>query len=176
MENDNNNKIQNIEVKKVKVKKEPKSVQLKHSNWLLTINSNKNMCNMNKEEYDSTLKSFTAVVDEFFNKKITDFVILSGSKLGIKFGLPINDTHENLLKRITEAKVEYVVEIGPESHKLHTHGMLCLSKKGLDTRLDYQKIRDHFEKELGYSIHFNAQLFHDAKSNMTTYMLKAPVI
>lgn len=178
METDNksNNNVMSVSKVIVPKKKEIKRPPLKHSNWLITINSQKNMMNLSKEDYDNTFNHFSKVIDTFFNEKISDFVILSGSKTGEKFGLPITDTKEKLMERIEEAKCQYVIEIGEQSFKLHSHGMICLAKRALDSKLDYIKIKSYLENALGYVIHFNAQLFRDSKKNLENYLSKAPVV
>lgn len=170
--------IQTTEIKATdkKIKKKPKMCPLKHSNFFVTINSNKHMPTLTKEEYENTLNKFKTVIDEFFNVELKNFVVLTGSKIGLEYDLPRDAPREELEKRIVSAKAEYVIEIGPESGKLHAHGLLALSKRGTDSKLDYVKIKEWLEKKLEYPVHFNSQLYRDAKQNLQTYLSKAPAI
>ena len=163
-----------VEVKKVK--KEPKTCPLKHSNFFLTINSQKNIYSYGEQEQAQITEQFHTVVREFFNNDFNNFIKLEGSKVGEKFGMVRNAPRDELFKRITNCKIEFVFEIGPESHKLHSHGMICIAKRGVDTKLDFSAIKKYFTEKLGYEIHFHSQLFRDAKENLQEYMKKAPVI
>lgn len=171
--------IQTTEIKEVKEKKtrsKPKQCPLKHSNFFFTINSNKNMSSMGSDEYNATLSKFKEVIGEFYNVELKNFIIMQGSKMGTEYGLSKDVSREELEKRIVEAKCEFVVEIGEQSHKLHSHGLLALSKRGLDTKIDYNKVREWLEQKLGYTCHFNNQLYRDAKKNLQAYISKAPIL
>lgn len=165
-----------IKTEEVQTKK-PKSkiVPLKHSNFFLTINTQKDMSKLQGDEYNNLLDKFKKVMDEFYNVELKNFVIMGGSKIGEQYGLPKNAPREELEKRIEKATCEYVIEIGPNSHKLHSHGMLCFAKRGVDTKMDYDKIRNWLEEKLGFTCHFKNELFRDAKKNLQEYISKAPV-
>ena len=165
--------IQTEEVKKTKAK--PKICPLKHSNFFLTINTQKDVSKLNENEYKELLEKFKTVMDEFYNVELKNFVIMSGSKVGEGYGMPKNAPREELEKRVEKATCEYVIEVGPNSHKLHSHGMLCFTKRGLDTKMDYDKIRNWLEEKMGFTCHFKNELFRDAKKNLQEYIKKAPV-
>lgn len=168
----------NIEIKTEEKKKKavPKTCPLKHSNFFLTINSQKNVNSFSIDEKQPFIDKFTEVTREFYNNDIQKFIVVEGSKIGEKYNMPRNLSRDELIKRITNVKVEFVIEIGPESYKLHNHGMICITKRGLDTKLDYTAIVKYFNEKLGYEIHFNSQLFRDAKADLSHYMEKAPVV
>lgn len=160
-----------------KVKGPPKTCPLKHSNFFLTINSQKNVFNMSEGEKNQLVENFTGTVRQFFNNDIKNYLVMEGSKIGEKFKMPRDASREELERRIIDKpKIEFVIEIGPESHKLHSHGILCISKRGVDTKLDYSGITKYFNEKLGYAIHFNCQLFRDAKRDLQAYISKAPVV
>lgn len=166
--------IQTNEIKATETKKKPKITPLKHSNFFFTINTQKNLNTMNSEESNSLNNKFREVMKEFFYVKLKDFVVMSGSKQAEGFGLPRNATREDLEKRIEKANCEYVIEVGPQSGKLHCHGMLCFAKRGVDTKLDYDKIRTFLEEKLGFICHLQVQLFRDSKKNLQDYISKKP--
>lgn len=163
------------EVKQTKARAKPKTCPVKYSNFFVTINSNKNMSTLGPEEYNNTLNKFKEVIGELFNTKIKDFIILAGAKSGEPFGLPRDVPREELEKRIESAKIEFVIEIGSESHKLHSHALIGLKKRGCDSKLDYENIRKYLEVKLGYTCHFCSILYRDAKQNLQAYISKAPV-
>ena len=174
--------IENNEVRKApdekKKRNPPQTCPLKHSNWFLTVNSQKNMFSYSENEKKKIIEDFSKAVREFFNERLRqhEFMKLEGSKQGEKFNLPRTDEHENLVKRIKDTQIKFVIEIGPESHKLHSHGLVALSKRGLDTKLDYNRIREWFSEKLGYEIHFDAKLYNDAKKSLEDYINKAPAV
>jgi hypothetical protein len=184
----NNTENQNIEPpnenkpptenKPAKKRNPPQTCPLKHSNWFLTINSQKNMNSYGEIEKKSIVEKFSSVVREFYNQRLRtyEFLKVEGSKQGESFNLSRSEPREELLKRIKDTQVKFVIEIGPESYKLHSHGLIALSKRGLDTKLDYNKIREWLKNQLGYEIHFDVQLFNDAKKSLETYMQKAPIV
>lgn len=164
-----------VEKVEKKVRPQPKTCPVKYSNFFVTINSNKNMASLAPEEYNATLNKFKEVITELFNVEIKKFIILSGSKIAEKFGMPCDAPREELEKRIESAKIEFVFEIGEQTHKLHTHGMISLRKRGTNSKLDYDGIRKWLEEKLGYVCHFQSLLYRDAKQNLQTYISKSPV-
>lgn len=171
--------IENNEVKKAPTKRNPpQTCPLKHSNWFLTINSQKNMFSYGENEKKKIIEDFSKAIREFFNEKLAghEFMKVEGSKQGEKFKMPRNDSREELIKRIKETQIKFVIEIGPESHKLHSHGIVALSKRGVDTKLDYERVREWFKEKLGYEIHFCAKLYNDAKKSLEDYISKAPIV
>lgn len=174
----NNENTLQAQVEKVrKTKSAPKTCPLKHSNFFLTINSQKNVFNMTEGEKNEVISKFTGIVDKFFNEDIGKYIVMEGSKIGEKFGMPRNAPRDELERRVVgPPKLEYVIEIGPDSHKLHSHGILCMTKRGVDTKLDYHAINKYFSEKLGYEIHFKCELFRDAKRDLQAYIRKAPAV
>lgn len=181
MEEISQNNVEEIKIDEKSKKKKrnpPQTCPIKHSNWFLTINSQKNMFSYSENEKRKIVEEFSKAVREFFNEKLCkhEFMILGGSKQGEKFDLPFMDSRENLVRRITDTQIKFVIEIGPESHKLHSHGMVAVSKRGLNTKLDYNRIREWFKEKLGYEIHFDATLYNDAQKSLEKYIGKAPAV
>ena len=172
--------VENNEVRKAPAEKKkrnpPQTIPLKHSNFFITINSQKNMLSYPELEQKKLVHDFTNAVREFYNSKLSthEFLLLEGSKQGEKFKLDRDASREDLMKRIKDTQVKFVIEVGPESHKLHSHGMVAISKRGVDTKLDYNRIRDYFKEKLGYDIHLNVRLFNDAKKSLDAYIEKNP--
>ncbi len=63
--------------------------------------------------------------------------------------------------------------MGDEQGRLHSHAMICVSKRGLDTKLD-TGIKKYFSDNLGYEIYFHNRLFRDAKAELQNYINKKP--
>ena len=171
--------MENIETNEVvtkKVEKEPQTCPLKHSNFFLTINSQKDLRSMDIEEKNATVAKFQQVVRQFFNGEFQRFIKLEGSKIGEKYGMPRNAPRTELEKRIVNnIKIDFVFEMGDEQGRLHSHAMICISKRGLDTKLDYSGVKKYFDEQLGYDIHFKSQLFRDSKSVLQDYINKKPL-
>ena len=165
-------------VKVSKKKNPPQTCPKKHSNFFLTINSQKNVYSMEEAEKNKVMNEFQDVIRKFYNGgDFTKFIKLEGSKVGEKFGLPRNAPREELEKRIVDKiKVDFVIEVGTEQGRLHSHGMVCIAKRGLDTKLDYTGINKYFKDNLGYDIHFKCELFRDAAANLAEYIRKGPAI
>lgn len=160
--------VQQPDVKKKVTGKCP----VRHSNWFLTINTQKNMRTMDAEESQQLKDKFESVMDEFYYKKLKEFVKLSASKGGEKYGLPKNANEQEIAARITRASAEFVIEVGPESGKLHSHGIVSFSKRAVDTKLDYEKIHEWLNEKMGFVCHFKAVLYRDAKANLQDYIRK----
>lgn len=164
------------EVKPTKKRTKPKTCPLKHSNWFLTVNTNKNTISLQKDELDKLVNDFKNTVREFYNDKLAklEFFVLEGSKQGEGFGMVRNEERDELKKRITDIKAKFVIEVGPSSHMLHSHGMIAVSKRGLDTKINYSTIKEWFNEKLGYPVHFNAKLYNDAQKSLEAYIEKNP--
>lgn len=149
---------------------------LKHSNFFMTINTQQNVNTMHADALESLKSRFQDTINELFVQLDERFVILKGSKEGSEYGWPLDDTREKLWGRVEgKPKVQYSIEIGPISGKLHAHIMFSISKRGLDTKLDYSGIKSFIDGKLGNGCHFNAKLFRDAKAELLTYISKNPV-
>jgi len=174
--------MQNISVSKIeanqnqepekKAEKKLGKIAVRHSNFFITINTQKNVNGMNAEEAQVLKKKFEEVMDEFYYQKLKDFVIMKGSESGVKYGFKKDATKEELATRITKAKAEFVIEIGPEKGTLHSHGLIAISKRALDTKLDYEGIRTWFREKMGFEIHFKSILYRDAQANLSDYIRK----
>ena len=157
-------------------KKKSNKCPLRHSNFFITINTQKNMNSLSVEESAHLKEKFNSVMDRFYNEKLKDFIIMKPSKSCDTYGLEPNPSQEQLAARVEKASAEYVIEIGSESGRLHSHGIICLSKRGCDTKLDYEKIRSWLQESLGFECHFYNTMFRDAKGNLLEYIKKAPIV
>lgn len=156
----------------VKKQNKPKKIPLKYSNWFITINTNKNMNAMELEEKESFYKHFEEVIKNFYEKDISDFVIMKGSSQGVNYGMDKNAPREELIKRIENVSAEYVLEIGEEKFSLHSHALFSIKKRGLETKLDYSKIREYLNEKCGYDVHLNCKLYTDSQKTLSHYITK----
>jgi hypothetical protein len=147
----------------------------RHSNFFLTINTQKNINTMKAGEVDQLKNKFSQALDKLFHEKISGLIKLNGSKTGVKYGWKEDVTREELEKRVEHVKIDYTMEIGPESGKLHAHAVICFAKRACDTKLDYDGIRKFFNQELGFEIYFYSQVYNDASANIKNYIEKNPV-
>ncbi len=69
-----------VEVKAKKVKKEAQTCPLTHSNFFLTINSQKDISSMDIDEQKVFVDRFQAVIRQFFNGDFQRYLRLEGSK------------------------------------------------------------------------------------------------
>ena len=130
---------------------------------------------MDANDVDALKLRFNQTIEEFYGK-LADFVVMKGSKVGVEYGMPVDAPREELIKRMVSAKADYVIEVGPDSGKLHSHGMLCFSKRGVDTKLDYEAIKKWLEEKMGFPVYFKNEMWRDAKKNLKEYIAKAPAI
>lgn len=168
---DNNVKI--IETNETKNETKNKQPPKTRSNFFITLNSQRSLLEMTKEISDEFKQKFTNGVEDFLNN-LNSYVLVETSKTGLKYGMEkTNDI--NILGKLIENKIEYVMEEGPISKKLHAHIMICLEKRGINTKLDYKKIREYFNNYMGYDIHFNVKVYKDVGQNIKDYMQKSPI-
>ena len=154
-------------------KKKPQKPAKRYSNFFLTINTQKNLRTMDADEVDKLTKKFNAVIDEFYTVKLKDFIILKPSESARKYGLPTEDVpREELEKRIEKVRVQYVVEVGPESGKLHSHGLVAFTKRVVDTKLDYGMIKDWLTQQMGFTIYFKNVLYNNTQASLEEYIRK----
>ncbi len=147
----------------------------RHSNFFITLNTQKNINALEPDAQEELKKKFEDVLDEFFKNKLKDLIKLQGSKTGAKFGWPVDCTREELESRVEKVKVDYVIEIGPQSGKLHSHAIICFAKRAVDTKLDYTGIREYFAEKMGFDIYLKSVIYNDAQANLKSYIEKNPV-
>jgi hypothetical protein len=156
-----------------KQKKKGNVCKKTHSNFFLTINSQKRLNSLDEPSSRETKEKFSEAVDDFFNNKIMDFIVFDHSKSADEY-YPKSTDREELKSRLIlgDCKVEYVIEIGPQTSCLHSHGLVALAKRGVNTKLDYKKIKEYFDQKLGYPVHFNSRVYTDSKANLQSYIEK----
>jgi len=139
----------------------------RYSNWFLSINSNKNMASYDSDQAKKILSEYICVIDNFFNNELVNNFLKLGD---VKNPRAWKD--KPLQDRIISINIDYVHEIGKDQNRLHTHGLVKVTKRGVATRLDYSKIKKHLNEKLGYNVHFKSKLYTDARSTLKDYMLK----
>lgn len=154
--------------KKQKNKPGTRKPNLRTSNYFITINTNKSKWNMSEEDYKEFKKLWKDILDEFFNRKLPEFIELSNSneenELYKKIDLP--DRFE------TDTDITYTTEIGPQRGLIHAHGVIKMSFRALRVRINYEKVNKWLKEQFGYLPYFHAILFRDNLQNIMDYMQK----
>ena len=168
---------------RVKPEKKPrppaKTCSCKTSTFFITINSNFVVSTASEQEYLQFKAKFEMILDDF-TKNLDKFTIFKTSKMGLSFGYGENDGNDILLKedRILENKVLWALEEGPKTHKLHAHILFYMKKRGVDTKLDLVKIREHFKTQIGNAVYIHYALENKKNtthSDLEKYLSKAPI-
>ena len=139
-------------------KKEPevKKEKVSYSNFKITINSQKDITKMSKEQKE-TFKKFIDFI--FHDDNLELFLIDVSNKDGV-----FNDNIIDITK-------DYYFEVGDEQHRLHTHAQLNLKHKGY-YKFNISAIREMAKKILGYSLHINVQASSDPVAAWNNYIKK----
>lgn len=122
----------------------------KRSNFLLTINSNKNLIEKDAEHFGKVIRFLyhDGRVREFFHDIL---------------GHPLN---------IIEFKAEAPpLEIGSIQSKVHHHGVVQVVHKNI-LQLDFKKMRSFLRKVLGYESHFDCKLLGSDTDKAIKYSSK----
>lgn len=129
MSNDNSIKPRLNFVKNIdsdKIKKMNIKDKIRHSNFYLTINSNKPI-DMNDENDKLIVDRFENSLVEIFNKPENFIKIVSEGNYTMDY--------------FRKLDVQIATELGPNTRLLHTH-IIILITHGTKVRLDYEKIRN----------------------------------
>ena len=137
-------------------KEEVKKEKVSYSNFKITINSQKDITKMSKEQKE-TFKKFIEFV---FDESNLDLYITDVSN-------PDGDFNQNIL----EIKKNHFFEVGTEQHRLHTHALLNLKHKGF-YKINIKNLRDLSKEILGYSLHINIQCTGDSEKSWADYISK----
>jgi len=163
--------MENIEVNKIETNKTKTTRQrqtaLRHSNFFITINSNKSVNKLTQEQQEAEITRFEEVIDKLYNQELRNMITLTSTKTeGSMVGVELMD-------RIVKAKVEYVVEIGPSKGLIHSHGLFALSHRALNVKINIPKLRDEFlPTELGYYCYLDIKVYSDATASLQEYIQK----
>jgi hypothetical protein len=137
-----------------------KKNSLRHSNFFLTVNTNKYVQPMSEEAEEVVIHFIEGLKNIFTKDKI---------KLYVKFK---KEGHTFTNQFIRDVKVEAVPEIGEVQNRLHVHILLAFSHRSC-IHLDLEKIKNEFMKEFNLeNIYINVRSFFDAKANFEDYMNK----
>lgn len=150
-----------------KIKKQ-RRVALRHSNFLITINSNKSVNKMDSSKAEEEVKKFEAAMVKLFSPaEMTNMLILKPTKTeGEMKDVPLID-------RILKAKLEFVVEIGTDKGFIHSHGLFSTSHRALNLKINIDKLRNEFlPNELGYYCYVDVKVFNDSLGNLQEYVRK----
>lgn len=163
------------EIKQKKERKPAQTCPLKTSSFFITINTNYHTGDKSEEDYKVYKKKFTGVLAEFL-PDLWKFVDFKTSKQGLKFGYSEGDSVEVLMKkdRIIENSCKYVLEISPDTKRLHAHILFFMKKRGVDTKLNMPKIKEYINNAMGGSCYINYKLV-PAVCTLEDYMKKNPI-
>ena len=138
--------------------KKDKNIKPKHSNFLLTINTNQQYKENDEhlgddiEIFDNSIKTILNSIDEYVN-------------------LPETDKWDDAT--IIEPEIEYVIERGGMKGQLHIH-ILFKFKHFSKIQLNYNKIKDKLKTDLGLDnvYMFNRLIRNGGNDNVMDYLKK----
>ena len=143
--------IQNME-------KKEKNIKPKHSNFLLTINTNQQYKD-NDEHLDNDIKVFDNTTNEILNH-IDEYVKLPEPHIW----------NDDLIK---DADIQYVIERGGKKGQLHIH-ILFKFTHHTNIQLNYDKIKTKIKTDLGLQNVYmlNKLIRHSGNDNIVDYLSK----
>ena len=138
--------------------KKEKNVKPKHSNFLLTINTNQQYKDNDEhlqddiEIFDESIKTILNNIDQYIN-------------------LPETDKWDD--NTIKDVDVDYVIERGGKKGQLHIH-ILFEFKHHSHLQLNYEKIKDKLKTDLGLDnvYMYNRLIRHNGSENVLDYLSK----
>jgi len=159
-------KVEKVEVEKVEVEKvvqkKLKKPVLRHSNFYCVLKVNKS--DINESKLCDILQK------DFFNKLLTDFISLKGSRDGFtKYNLPVDDKRENLLMRL-EKKPFLDHKFVNTEKELCFHFVLAFSKRNLDIKLNEIEIKKFLNGALSIPFVFKSKLYKDSNVCLEKYI------
>lgn len=140
-----------------------KRKKLAHSNFFITINTNKSF--QTQDEAQPMTSKLEQVLDKVL-AKVADYIIIEEpGKESIEPGM------------IKAINIDGVAEIGPRSFQPHAHVMIAISHY-TKLKLDYKQLKEDVKTEMGIEedIYFFSKLYRDAKANFLDYMKKTQSI
>ena len=160
-------------VKEDKKKRVPKTCPNKVSSFFITINTNFYVSDKTESEVNEYREKFTKALETILPTFDT-FVEFKTSKMGIKFGYSLDDPLPVLLKRIVENKLQYVLEVSPNTKRLHAHILFYMKKKGVDTKVKIGDIKNYFINNGFEGAYVNYKLV-TTLCTIEEYMRKNPI-
>ena len=138
--------------------KKEKNVKPKHSNFLLTINTNQQYKDNDEhlqddiEIFDESIKTILNNIDQYIN-------------------LPETDKWDD--DTIKDVDVDYVIERGSKKGQLHIH-ILFKFKHHSRLQLNYEKIKDKLKTDLGLEnlYMYNRLIRNNGSENVLDYLNK----
>jgi hypothetical protein len=138
--------------------KKEKNVKPKHSNFLLTINTNQQYKENDEhlqddiEIFDESIKTILNNIDQYIN-------------------LPETDKWDD--NTIKDVDVDYVIERGGKKGQLHIH-ILFKFKHHSRLQLNYEKIKDKLKTDLGLQnvYMYNRLIRNNGSENVLDYLSK----
>lgn len=151
--------ITNSDVTDVKKKRKV----LRHSNYFITINTNKGF--ILQSDAEPLTRELKTVIDRMM-VNVLDYI--SCEELDAS-GQPLQ-LDDTLIKGI---KIQAVAEIGEKSYQPHAHIMIAISHY-TKVKVDYAKLKNDVKEGLGIQedIYFNSKLYRDANAEIADYMAK----
>ena len=121
--------------------------KLKHSNYMITINPNKqNISHMSESDFNLLESSFSDAIQNIFSPNgFKRFLKLYDPKTRSKYSVDIDDKIYDL----SPIDGEYHIEIGKNERRLHAHSLISFSHR-TTFQIDAQELQTMFE-ELGFN-------------------------
>ncbi len=133
-----------------------KKAQLKHSLFLLTVNTNQSFPDANSADFKRAKKEFTdALLSRINYDSLNDY-------LTFKFGSPSD---------IQSVDLDAALERGDRQKLLHAHIMIHIVHKA-KLQIDIAKFRDEVNKELGRTCYMNVRTQSAGVDNLKDYISK----
>lgn len=141
-------------------KKKPQK-RLNHSNWFLTINTNKQFKDPDNPEMLAFVNKFYEVMGKIFEgNNVKKYIKIKED--GVKF----------TPDKFREIDVQYTVERGSNNGQIHAHVLVAVSHRTQIT-LDFTAIKEKVKEEMELpNIYFLSKLFRNASHNLEDYINK----
>lgn len=145
----------------------PKKKRLTHSNWLVTVNTNKSVMS---EQDTFTLDDGETVTYPELKQRLSKAV---DQILGTPEGLrDIIVYKEGSVDDIELVELDAALEIGSKYHKLHCHASLGFSHRA-NIQLDYDLLKVRFQQALGLQgISVNTKFYRNTHMTVRDYIHK----
>lgn len=152
-------KIADLNSTESKKPKASRTNQLKHSNYYLTLNTNKQF-NPHDEELEPYVDKFEKCISEIFQgNNIKKYIIIQNDDSFSK-------------DKFKEISTEAVIELGKAKPTVHCHALVKIAHRS-KVKLDYEKIRNKVIKDMELeNCYLKANLFRNAGDTLEKYLNK----